>query len=191
MQRSKKDHIVEIATELFHNEGFNATGIEKIKCVANVSKKTLYNHFASKNDLILTVLQKEQITIRNWLAGGLASVDRTAREQLIAMFDMYAMWINSPRFRGCLFIKATSEFLDPDSRCNSASIEAKKLVRKEIERMATKANAINPSELAAKLDLLIQGATVLAQVENDKLAIYLAKEIAVQLIDEAIITAKR
>jgi AcrR family transcriptional regulator len=55
---SKKDVIVSAALQLCYRNGFNATGIERIIKETGVSKKTLYNHFRSKDKLMLATVRK-------------------------------------------------------------------------------------------------------------------------------------
>lgn len=184
-QVSKREQIIDAATQLFHADGFNATGIEKIRDTANVSKKTLYNHFCSKDELILAVLRREDENARNWLVRSIDELSQNPRERLIGIFDLYAGWIESKEFNGCLFIKAASEFSDPENKCKAVCREAKRLVRQAIKQLAVDASAPNPDTLADQLNLLIQGATVQAQVAEDLSAIWLAKSIAIVLIEDA------
>lgn len=185
-QISKKEQIIDAAAQLFHADGFNATGIEKIRDTAGVSKKTLYNHFRSKDELILAVLRREDENVRNWLMRNVDELSNDPRERLIGFFDVYAGWIKSDGFNGCLFIKAASEFSDPENKCKAVSKEAKRLVRQAIKQLIVDTGAPDPDTLADQLNLLIQGATVQAQVAEDLSAIGLAKSMAVELIESAL-----
>ena len=62
---SKREQIVAEALKLFYREGFNATGVDKICTQAGVSKKTLYNHFKSKDELVLATLRQRDASFRN------------------------------------------------------------------------------------------------------------------------------
>ena len=55
---SRREHLIDTAIELFAKHGFHATGIDMILARAGVSKKTLYRHFRSKEELILAALRK-------------------------------------------------------------------------------------------------------------------------------------
>ena len=57
MALSRRDHLVETALALFMRDGFHATGIDRILSHAGVAKMTLYNHFKSKEELILAALR--------------------------------------------------------------------------------------------------------------------------------------
>ena len=189
-QISKREQIVEAATHLFHAEGFTATGIEKIRETAGVSKKTLYNHFTSKEELILAVLRREDENVRHWIIKNIDKVSQNPRERLVGLFDVYANWIGSEGFDGCLFIKAASEFSDPENKCKAVSIEAKRLSKQLIKELVLEANASDPDTLTDQLNLLIQGATVQAQVADDLTSIWTAKSIGLDLIEKSLLVSK-
>ena len=52
-----RQRMVETAEQLFYAEGVRAVGIDRIIAEAGVAKMTLYNHFPSKDDLILAVVE--------------------------------------------------------------------------------------------------------------------------------------
>lgn len=185
-QPPKREQIIEAATRLFHADGFHATGIEKIRHTADVSKKTLYNHFRSKEELILAVLRREDENVRNWMMRSVDALSRDPVERLIGVFDVYAGWIESDGFVGCLFTKAASEFSDPENKCKAISVEAKRLVRQAIHQLVIDAGAPDPDTLADQLNLLAQGAVVQAQVAGDFTAIHVAKGMAVVLVENAL-----
>ena len=56
-QSDARQRLLEAAERLFYAEGVRAVGIDRIIAEAEVAKMSLYNHFASKDDLILAVLQ--------------------------------------------------------------------------------------------------------------------------------------
>ena len=58
MSISRRDHLVDTAVKLFSKHGFRATGIDRVLAESGVAKKTLYNHFRSKDELIIATLQK-------------------------------------------------------------------------------------------------------------------------------------
>ncbi|HIP77475.1 MAG TPA: TetR/AcrR family transcriptional regulator, partial [Kiloniellaceae bacterium] len=58
MVSSRREHLVDTATQLFSRHGYRATGIDTILAEAGVAKMTLYNHFKSKDELILASLRR-------------------------------------------------------------------------------------------------------------------------------------
>jgi len=54
----KRQAIIEAATRLFLENNYRSVSMDKIAQTAPVSKATLYNHFDSKNDLLVAVIQE-------------------------------------------------------------------------------------------------------------------------------------
>ena len=52
----KRDAIVQAAIAEFRDNGFEATSVDKVAARAEVSKRTLYNHFPSKDELFAAIL---------------------------------------------------------------------------------------------------------------------------------------
>lgn len=172
----KREQIITVALDLFYKDGFNATGVEKIRDAANVSKKTLYNHFKSKDELILTVLRRRDEEFRNNFMRAVERLSRSPAQRLEAVFDAAHEWFNSKNFYGCMFINASAEFTSADNPCHVASAEHKNLMFQYIKKLAEDAGAKNPAELSEQLNLLIEGATVQAHVCGDKKAALVAKK---------------
>ncbi len=183
---SKRETIVYTALDLFYQNGFHATGIEKIREEANISKKTLYNHFRSKEELILAVLRKRDELFMAVLKRRVETTDSTPQERLERVFDAIDQWFQEKTFNGCMFINASAEFSDPEDPCHKLCSEHKQVMHSYIKDLAVKAGAKNPEQLSNQLNLLIEGATVQAHTCNDKDAAKKAKDIAVPLIKRAI-----
>lgn len=185
-QPSKREQIIEVAVDLFYKNGFNATGVEKIRETANISKKTLYNHFKSKDELILTVLRRRDEQFRNDFMRGVESIGKTPAARLEAVFDAADIWFNSKDFCGCMFINASAEFTDADNPFHIVSAEHMRLMLDYIVELAQDAKAKNPDKLAEQIFLLIEGAIVQAHVSGDKNAAMKAKEMAQIFIQRAL-----
>jgi AcrR family transcriptional regulator len=183
---SKREIIVSAALKLFYQHGFNATGVDKIIKVAGVSKKTLYNHFKSKDELVLATLRKRDELFRNTIMRETERLGSTPKLQLLAMFDALDRWFHEENFSGCMFINASAEYSQQDDPCHVVSAEHKRLVRDYIQGLAAKAGATNPDQLAQKINLLIEGAIVDAHVSGNKNSAQLAKSMAEVFINKAI-----
>jgi len=100
--------ILDTATRLFYQQGYNATGINQIIDEADVSKAGLYQHFKSKEDLLIAYLEImfEQTMTRFRQA---ASTKVDAKEKISAIFDFLYQNTNSKHFRGCQFLNIAGE----------------------------------------------------------------------------------
>lgn len=188
MASPRREHLIETAARLFNEHGYHATGIDRILAESGVAKMTLYNHFRSKDELILAVLRRRDETFRNRLVRTVEREADTPRERLVAIFDVLRDWFRSKEFHGCMFINASAEYGAPDSAIRAASCEHKRLLTSYIEELARGAGAGDPAMLASALMLLIEGAIVSAQINCDCVPANQAKRAAETLIAAAVPT---
>ncbi len=166
MRPSKRDELVRKALEIFYREGFHATGMDRLAAETGISKTTMFKHFRTKEELILAVLRLRDQDFRNWLFRRMQEAG-APRAQLAAMFDALAEWFASPDFRSCMFIKAASEYPDPDHPIHAQAAEHKRLLFLQLENIAAAAGAKEPAALARALLLLKEGAIVTAHLGHE------------------------
>ncbi|MFG0275875.1 MAG: TetR/AcrR family transcriptional regulator [Phycisphaerales bacterium] len=186
MPASARDRLVDAALDLFQREGFHATGIDRILSKAGVARMTLYNHFKSKDELILAALRRADERFRNWF---MQEVERRAtkpRERLLALFDVLADWHRRPEFHGCVFGGAASEFADAGNPIQGVCAEHKRLMVHFVRTLASDAGAPDPDALAQQLCLLMDGATAQATVCAERESAQVAARVARAVIDEAL-----
>jgi len=110
---------------------------------------------------------------------------RTPRARLLAIFDFAQRWFQQNNFYGCLFIKTIGEYSGKDTPIRHICKEYKKLVSGYIRELCEQLGASNPSALSEELFLLLEGATVTAQVSQNPKTAQIAKRAAKSLIDKA------
>jgi AcrR family transcriptional regulator len=186
MPATRRDVLVDAALTLFCRDGFHATGIDAILAEAGVAKMTLYRHFRSKEELILAALRRRDEVWRNWFRRTVERRARVPRERLLAVFDVLDEWQCGGEFRGCVFINATAEYAAPDHPIHEAAAEHLRLVTRFLRELADAAGAPDPDDLATRLALLLEGATVLAHVCGRKDAARHAKAAAAVLVEGAL-----
>ena len=167
MPVSRREHLVETAMAVFNRDGFHAAGIDRILAEAGVAKMTLYNHFRSKDDLILAALRRRDEEFRHWFAHALEQRTPDPVERLYALFDVLGEWFEAADFRGCTFINAAAEYGDHANPIHVAVAEHKQLVEGYIANLAAAAGAPAPDRLARSLMLLMEGAIVVAHASGD------------------------
>ncbi|MEH6911648.1 MAG: TetR/AcrR family transcriptional regulator [Oceanicoccus sp.] len=183
---SKRELIVSHALHLFYRDGFNATGVERIIKEAGVSKKTLYNHFRSKDELILATLRKRDELFRNNIIRETERLGSDPQERLLTLFDAHHQWFQEKEFSGCMFINASAEFSAQDDPCHIICAEHKRLMRDYIRGQAELAGVSHPARLASQLNLLLEGAIVDAHVSGNKDSALMAKEMAAVFVERAL-----
>ncbi|MFJ4332175.1 MULTISPECIES: TetR/AcrR family transcriptional regulator [unclassified Streptomyces] len=100
------------ATKIFYAEGIHSVGIDRITAEAQVTRATLYRHFAGKEALVLAYLDQADRGIREQVAAAVGSTP-SAAGQVRAVARSIVDGIRSPGFRGCAFLNAVAEYPDP------------------------------------------------------------------------------
>ncbi len=181
---SRRDHLLNTAIDLFCKHGFHATGIDKIMEVSGVSKKTMYSHFRTKEELIMAALRQYDSRFRNFFMREVEKTGSTPEEKLLGVFDVAHAWFSQNNFFGCVFINAVGEYSEDSSPIRAISKDFKMMMRNYIEKLCVEAATKSPGELAGELGILLEGAIVTAQVSKDPTAAITAKKIATLLIQQ-------
>jgi AcrR family transcriptional regulator len=185
---SRRDHLVETAMKLFCKHGFRATGIDTVLAESGVAKKTLYNHFRSKDELIIATLKKRDEDFMKFAREGVARLaplqegdPRMAR--VMALFDAIGEWANDDNFSGCTFINASAEFPRREDPIHVACANHKRLVTQFIEELISDLQLPDSHQVARQINLLIDGAIVTAHTTCDVTGVPLAKETSRRLLE--------
>lgn len=183
---SKREQLIETAARLFARNGFHATGIDTILAEAGIAKKTLYNHFRTKDELILAALRKYDGEFRNNFMKSVEELAETPEARLLAIFDVAKAWFSDNKFYGCMFINAVGEYSEQDSAVREVCKEFKRLMRGYIKSLVEQAGLKDIEILTNELALVFEGSIVTAQVsEQNDMAAETAKRIAETLINNA------
>jgi len=178
----KRQHIIETAYALFKHAGFHATGIDRIIAEAKVAKMTMYRHFPNKDGLIVEVLAYRARRFDRQL-DRLAAEPVSPEQKIDKIFDWYELWFRRPDFRGCLFAHALAEFGDPAHPVFQAAFQQKHDLKHRLQRILDEAMPRDRAEIvAADVLMLIEGATLLAEMGRPDLAIQNARRAAATLI---------
>lgn len=186
MTASKRDELVRKALDVFYENGFHATGMDRLATETGISKTSMYKHFRTKEDLILAVLRLRDEEFRNWLARRMEALAADPRGRLLAMFDALDEWFGQKGFRCCMFVKASSEYQDPAHPIHAQSAQHKKLLLMSVEELAGKLDISDPALLTRQLLLLADGAIVTAHLLGRENVAADAKAAARTLIDNAL-----
>jgi len=178
MRKTLKSHILKVASELFYNNGIQATGVDTIIAEAKVAKMTLYKHFPSKDDLILAYLTERDKEWRAWLEQSVDQIASKPAEKIIGIFDVLDIWFRGPDFNGCAFLNTTAEFTGVSHPFHEASIEHKKHLLEYINKLVEDAGIQQSTQVADSLYLLIEGAIITELVHRDGKSAKRAKEAA-------------
>lgn len=185
MRPTKRDELVQKALGAFYRNGFNATGMDMLVKETGISKTSMYKHFRTKEDLILAVLRLRDEHFRNWMYRRMEELAGTPRDQLIAMFDALEEWFSEPGYKGCMFIKASSEYQDTSHPIHQQSADHKRMLERHVCELTRNARLSNPEILARQLLLLKEGAIVTAHLGHTENPAQDAKAVAIMLVANA------
>lgn len=154
------ERILRTASEMFYRKGIRAVGVDSIAAEAGVTKKTLYEKYGSKDELVAAYLRARDERWRNWLVEFVERRGGSATERLLSTFDLLGEWMERENYRGCGFVNAAVEFPDAGHPARVVVLEQKRWMRGYLAELATEAGAEDPEDLAERLLILHEGATV-------------------------------
>jgi len=186
---SARDRLLKAAADCFYNDGVNGTGIDAITAAAGVAKMSLYNNFASKDDLVLAYLAARH---EEWLELYRARVNPVGdgRSGVAAVFDAYidhAQMAYQHGFRGCGLLNAAAEL---PARAPGRELvrghkeEVQSLLAGHLDDLGTIA-ADDVGPLAQQLAFLLEGAMARAGLEGDSSLLHRARDLALHIVDSA------
>lgn len=187
MASRRRDKLVETALQLFCQNGFHATGIDTILAEAGVAKMTLYNHFKSKDELIVAALQLRQEQFFLWLneeseKRHAPGQKRAQTERLSTLFDILHDWVIRARLNGCIFTNAAAEFSDDDSPIRKQVKHYKQARIDYIDNLLREDGIENTEVLSQQINMLWDGAVVAVQAGLGEGSIKSAKSAALSLV---------
>ena len=183
--RNTEGRLLEAASELFYEEGFGPTAVDKIVERSGVSKPTLYVHFPSKDALLVATLERRHAERVGMLDAWVRAASSDPAEQLLAVFDWLAGWHETEGPRGCAFVNAAAELANPAHPAREVARRQKRWMRDYLAGLATAAGLAEPARLAGDLMLLVDGANARVLVEGDLAAAHDARRVAAVLIEES------
>jgi AcrR family transcriptional regulator len=172
-----KERILETADRLFYLQGIRAVGVDTVAAEIGISKRTLYNHFPSKNELISAYLKRRFRAV--------PASDKPPAEQILGSFDRLERGFASKGFRGCPFVNAVAEMGAEDQAIRNIAIAFKDSRRAWFRDLLKQLDVARADELATQLQLLVDGAIATDLVRNDSSAARAAKEAARVLLANA------
>lgn len=148
------------AARLFYDRGIHAVGVDLIAAEAGVTKKTLYDRFGSKEQIVVEYLADRDERWRAFLAGRLDAAPPTPAAQVLAVFDASRAWTaeNSPK--GCSMVNAHAEISDPSHPAHAVITGQKRWMLGLFTRLAGDIDPDGADRLGRTLMLLHEGALV-------------------------------
>jgi AcrR family transcriptional regulator len=160
--------ILQTAYGLFYRRGFARVGVDQVAAHAGLTKRTLYNHFRSKDELLAAVLE-----FHGELALGrireFASGVSGARDPVTSLFDELARWATKPRWSGAGFTRLVMELADlPGHPARGIARRHKAAVEAWFAKELAKRSVKSPADRARQVMVLLEGAMALMLIHGDR-----------------------
>jgi AcrR family transcriptional regulator len=181
-RRPGAERLLGAASDLFYREGIRAVGVDTVSERAGVSKRTLYNRFGGKDELIAEYLRRRDERWKAYLRGVTEAVVEPG-EKLLAVFEAYEEWLVGEDFRGCAFANAVAEIPDPDHPARVVARRHKEGIEEHLAVLAKEAGFDEPRILAERLLLLLEGAAATAAMRRSHEPLGVARSLAQELLD--------
>lgn len=153
-----RDRLVAGASDVFYRDGIAATGIASLSKELRISKRTMYELFDSKDELVAAALTHQDELTREALLGSAERASDDPRERLLAVFTELEDKVREPGFRGCPFLNATAELAAVDHPAHAVSQNHKEHMRRWFERTLRRAGVTRARARSAQLLLVVDGA---------------------------------
>jgi AcrR family transcriptional regulator len=172
-----KERILVTADRLFYLQGIRAVGVDTIAAEIGISKRTLYNHFPSKDELISAYLARRFVQPR--------PSDKPPVEQILGTFDSLERRFSSRDFRGCPFVNAVAELGSDDKAVKKIATAFKESRRVWFRDLLIALDVADAEGLATQLALLVDGSIAQDLVRDDPSMARAAKQAARVLLKNA------
>jgi len=163
-----RDRIITAAVALFYGEGIRSVSMDAVAERAGVTKRTLYYHFQSKDDLVAAYLTSRDQPTLDRFAGWLAETDGTLSQKIEGMFLRVAHAARHPKWKGCGFLRTAAELA---STPGHPALKAGATHKKKFEAWLAsviREEGLNDAPLRARQILvLLDGAISVALVHRD------------------------
>jgi AcrR family transcriptional regulator len=179
---SPRERLLNAAATLTYRDGVGI-GVEALCKAAGVSKRSMYQLFESKDELLAASLEQRTSA---YVATLLPVADdrRSPRERIMHVFEQVERQAGTPEFRGCQYLAVQIELKDQSHPASRVAHQVKANLTAFFRTEAEQGGASDPDLLARQLSLVFDGASARAGIGADKLTGLIAPTVTT-LLDAA------
>jgi AcrR family transcriptional regulator len=180
--RGARDRILAAARTLLYRDGIHARSVDELAQYAHVSKRTFYQHFATKDQLVEAYVRDLDATRAIPRERALTEPGMPARARLLAIFDSAP----ETRMRGCPFHNAAVEAASTLPEVHDIVHAHKLAFIATLIEVCAEAGAADPHTLGHQLAVIFEGGLALSTNLDDSAPMVYARSAAGALVDVAI-----
>lgn len=168
-QKDTKGQILSAAYRLFYRQGFSRVSVDSIANQAGVTKRTVYYHFSSKDDIITAVMEVQHLHLMVQYQTWLKPSSDTPRDIVVDLFSKLNDWAQGSDWLGSGFSRISAELADMRGHpARLAASHHKKTVEVWLADKLAGAGSTEPEQLAREIMLLVEGCMSLALIHGEK-----------------------
>ena len=161
--------ILDAAYESFYQRGFARSSVDEIAAMAGVTKRTLYNHFDSKDSLLAAVLETQRELSPNRIQKYQERYSGNAEQFVSVLFEEFRKWSEKPRWAGSGITRLALELADlPGHPARLVARRHKSQMQDWLASMLQRAGTRRSAGKARELQILVEGAGVLMLISGDR-----------------------
>lgn len=176
--------IIDAAYELFYRKGFARVGVDAVAAQAGVTKRTLYAHFRSKDQLLAAMLESHHGLALERIHRWSDRIAGNAEAMVRALFAELAAWASKPRWSSAGFTRLVVELADlPGHPARAIARRHKAAVESWLAGELARRRVRDAARCARQIVLLLEGCQVLMLVHGDRRYAEAAAQAAVRLVE--------
>ncbi|GGT23272.1 TetR/AcrR family transcriptional regulator [Streptomyces chromofuscus] len=183
---SPRDRLLDAAARLFYRDGVSI-GVEALCRSAGVSKRSMYQLFDSKDEVLAASLERRIPAYEAQLALGSPHAG-TPRERILHVFERLEKASGDADYWGCPYLAALVELKNPEHPASVVARAAKERLKTAFRTQAELGGARDPELLARQLMLVFDGASARSGARVEALDDGLATATAGALLDASGVT---
>ncbi len=179
-----RERIVDNSCRLFYEQGYLATGINQIIEEADIAKSSLYQHFKSKEDLLIEYLL---VSNKEWFEGlyKLVGDEQDPKKNMLTLFDYRKQSAIKKQYKGCAFVRLAYELPNLEERAAELIRQYKSAVKSFISKQLSlipQINADRQKELTEMIYTLYEGCGIESSLLKSTAPIERTRKIVSNLI---------
>jgi AcrR family transcriptional regulator len=183
---STRERIIAAASKLFYDDGIKGVSVDAVAEKAGLTKRTLYYHFRSKDDLVAAYLeardQPNLALFKRWFDEAAGRLP----DKVAAIFSHLARAARHPKWKGCGFLRTSAELANmPGHPAIKIGAAHKKKFESWLRETFADARITDAAQLARQIVLLLDGSFAVVLLHRDATYIDTAGEAAATLVKAA------
>lgn len=163
-----REQILDAASRLFYGEGIRAVSVDAVAAKAGLTKRTLYYHFRSKDDLIAAYLEARDQPNLKLFAKWFEETEGTLADKIEAIFSHLGKAARHHKWKGCGFLRTAAELANmPGHPAVKIGSRHKKKFEAWLTAMLEAHRLADAALIARQIVLLMDGAFSTMLVHRD------------------------